>query len=514
MNRLESKIRDYLELNIEALGQDLTFIKKEFPLKNPNGAGGSIDLLALDPLGHYVIIELKRSDQAARAALHELTKYAALSRSQMGLRRDQLRVLLVSTEWHELAVPFSEYLDICAIPTEGIEIVVDSNGVVLSAKPFVPLDIAEPLSVSRSQDLVLFAKVVDRDIAFPRVVSAAKSASLSDFAVFFLDYRGANTQIIYPCGIYLVFSSPLQSLDASTISDLKSKANWDDDLDEPDENFLVNFRNHLGDLGDESGIGYPEKLAKIESDGWLVTVAHRAGRYARNLALVPDHVLIGDAKKTEGGAAYYFRRITSPKYAPGWKKMKSDVGLVLLGDTKWIQLFSAILDEIELQRPSATVSISIYNLANIVFGLAKLFRFGDVGYLPTLQVVVEDTHDTTIYFGDIGWNGQLTTLSGHQWIRECFGSEGEFMINQHFGHTFEVEELARRRIGLCSRIVEVRYAGSAHEQAQIIDMKAKKVRRTSMTDSKLRPISDFHDQNLAFGHSLVQWAGAATTGWV
>lgn len=514
MNRLENKIRDFLALNIEILGKNLTIVDKEFPLKNPDGAGGSIDLLAKDQFGHFVIIELKRSDQAARAALHELAKYTALLRSQMGLRRDQLRVMLVSTEWHELAVPFSEYLEVCVVPTEGVQIAVDPQGVVLSTAPFKPIDISEPLSLSRMQDIVLFESEADRNCALAKFVSSAAQALLSDFSVFNLDYSGGNKQVIYPYGLYLVFSSPLEGLDGSDAATLKGEIDWDDDLEELDENFLVEFRRCLGPLGDESGIGYPEKLAKIESDGWRVTVVHRAGRYAGNTALVPDDALILEAKKTEGGAAFYYARVASPKFGPGWGKVKTDIKLVLLGDAKWTRIVLALLDEIEKKHPSATVSISVYNLANIVFGLVKYFRFGDQSYLPTLQLVVEDIGETNIYFGGLAWTGQLTRMSGSEWIRECFESEDNYMLRQHFGETFEVDDMAKRKLGLQSFVVEVRGAGAVAEEAFIVDWKSKSLCRSKMSNAKFRSLSDFHRENQGFGQSLVVWAGTVATGWV
>lgn len=514
MNMLESKIRDFLALNIEILGKNLTLVDKEFALKNPDGAGGSIDLLAKDQFGHFVIIELKRSDQAARAALHELAKYTALLRSQMGLRRDQLRVMLVSTEWHELAVPFSDYLEVCVVPTEGVQITVDARGAVLSTVPFKPIDISEPLSLSRMQDIVLFESEADRNRALVKFVSAAAQALLSDFSVFNLDYSGAKRQVIYPYGLYLVFSSPLEGLDGADAAILKRKIDWDDELEELDENFLVEFRRCLGPLGDESGIGYPEKLAKIESDGWRVAVVHRAGRYASNTALVPDDALILEAKKTEGGAAFYFARVASPKFAPGWEKVKTDIKLVLLGDAKWTRIVIALLDEIGIKHPSATVSISLYNLANIVFGLTKFFRYGEQSYLPTLQIVVEDIEETNIYFGALAWTGQVTRVSGLDWIRECFESEDKYMLRQHFGETFEVDDVAKRKLGLQSFVVEIRRAGSVTEEAFIVDCKSRNLSRSKMASAKLRPLSDFHRENQDFGQSLVVWAGAVTTGWV
>src|SRR5439155_21858295 len=112
--RLEDKIRDFLAEHLELLEAGLVLVEKEYRLPNPLGAGGKIDLVARDPFGHIVIIEIKRSDQAARQALNEVHKYTALFRTLQGLDETRVRVMVVSTEWHELLVPFSEYAETAA----------------------------------------------------------------------------------------------------------------------------------------------------------------------------------------------------------------------------------------------------------------------------------------------------------------------------------------------------------------------------------------------------------------
>ena len=66
----ESALRDHLAANLHLIGDGLSLIDKEFPLSSEHGADGAIDILAADALGHFVIIEVKRSNATARADIH------------------------------------------------------------------------------------------------------------------------------------------------------------------------------------------------------------------------------------------------------------------------------------------------------------------------------------------------------------------------------------------------------------------------------------------------------------
>ncbi len=75
---------------------------------------------------------------------------------------------------------------------------------------------------------------------------------------------------------------------------------------------------------------------------------------------------------------------------------------MLLGDRDWSQLFDEILDDVESQRPNATVSVQAYNLANIVISLAKLFGRRDAAYMPMFQMLVTYKDEVDIYIGALG----------------------------------------------------------------------------------------------------------------
>lgn len=153
MANFEAKIRDYLALNLNLIEMGLSLIEKEFYLRNTFGANGHIDILAKDLFGNYVVIEIKRSEQAARQALHELFKYVSILHRQLGVIQSRIRVMLVSTTWDELTLPFSEFLEIMPYHVEGIKITATIHGQVTSAVKFSPVALNGALSISRCQNI-------------------------------------------------------------------------------------------------------------------------------------------------------------------------------------------------------------------------------------------------------------------------------------------------------------------------------------------------------------------------
>lgn len=513
-NQLEARIRDYLAENLTLIEPGLVLVKKEFQLVNPFGAGGSIDILAKDKLGHFVVIEIKRSDQAARAALHELTKYVALLKSTLGIRTEQIRALLLSTEWNELAVPFSEYQKICEVPTGGWFLTVQSDGVVTKVELFTPIEIDRPLSISRQQDLFLFVDSENRDSSISGIVESAERSALKDFAIFIVDYEGMNKTVIYPHGAYLVFSSPLEGLSPDAAAAVKSSITWEEELDDQDENFLVALMDKININHDTCEIGYPEKLVSMACSGWNVSVAHRAGRYSSNNLLLSDDQLIAEAKKEEGGASYYLDRTVSPRYIPSWEKFKNDAKLVFLGNEAWSEIFFEIIGEIEKTQKQATVSVHLYNPENIVFSLAKLCSKEDYSYMPSFQLVITLEDEAMLHLGHVVWNGNRISMRGKEWIDKAYGSMDEYMCMQVYGDQFEKDDFACALLGLSSVVLEVKRPGAQTEEITVLSLNNGRQVRTPIAVFQQRTIEDFYAENEIFRASLVSDVGSFSAAWV
>lgn len=186
-DRLEDRIRDFLASRLDLLEPGLTFFAKEYRLASPDGAGGRVDIVAKDRFGQFVVIEIKRNDREARQAVHEIHKYAALFRIAHGLDHTSVRIMVVSTAWHELRLALSEYSAASPYTVEGFAIDVDTSGTVLRAEHLALVPLNGTIEFSREQAVYLFQNQGARDRAISVLTDAVQAAHVADFIVLAID---------------------------------------------------------------------------------------------------------------------------------------------------------------------------------------------------------------------------------------------------------------------------------------------------------------------------------------
>lgn len=505
MTAKESLIRDRLAVNLGVLDVRLRLVCKELPLPNAHGAGGFIDIMAKDELGHNVIIEIKRSDQAARAALHELTKYVALLKSELGVLKAHLRAILVSTDWHELRIPFSEYLRVCEIPVEGYEIQVDNLGNVTSAKKFIPLPLEEPAAISHEQFIYFFKKKAARDAVVDQISADRTAHEKCDFTILRGDYGGSRATV-YEYALYIAFS-PCAALEYA--NGQNDELDLDDDWDQSDAAQLDRLLDLLPSTRDAAEIGMPEKLKAMLSNGWHVDVAYRSGRFRKNSLVMTDDDVLQDVQKTGGGAHYYLYSTASPRYAPSWKKMREDCLGALNSNASWLAMIGRVLDGVEKEEKEATVSLSIFCPGNSVASLVKLYQ-GELEYLPSFELIVSANNLARTYLGGVGWDGRLVTASAQSWLKQAYGSLEEFMHKQHFHLLGKEDEEACGLLGLKYFMVLLDPADKTDSDL-FVDAAGQRTPRRSVS---LRSILDFAVSNSKFGRQLVEVIGSSSVGLV
>ena len=200
----EGQLRDELSKRLELLEPGLALRSVEYRLPSPQGASGSIDILATDRYAASVIIEIKRSNQTARQALHELHKYAALIKYDHGLRDSQIRCLIVSTEWHELLVPFSEFSRTAPWTIDGYRLFLTDAGIPDHAEKVVPITAPTELRLCPEHSIYLFREQNRRDEAVPVLLKLLSDHNLPEYLLLKLDIKKRRFEGTCDFALYLI----------------------------------------------------------------------------------------------------------------------------------------------------------------------------------------------------------------------------------------------------------------------------------------------------------------------
>lgn len=504
-DRLEDRIRDFLGEHLGLLDVGLQLVEKEYRLPNPLGAAGKIDLVAKDSFGHIVIIEIKRSDQAARQALNEVHKYTALFRTLQGLDETRVRVIVVSTEWHELLLPLSEYAQTAKYTVDGIAITASADGTVTSAEKISFAERGTPLTLARAQAIYLFSRRERRDQNVSALRRAIQENGIEDYVLFFCDYVGANQAVIYRHAIYLAFVSPLSYVRGPALAELQKRIEWEDDLDLPDENFVCAVNKAFVGNWDDFEIGYPEKLATLRAD-WDVSIGIREGRLKQDGSLLTDSDLLGLALAVEGGSPIYLAKLSSPRFSAAWQQLRNDIGPVLGYNHTWEQVVPLFLDETQSTSPHASVSITIYNPGNLPMSLFSLSK-GDSTKCPYLEIAVDHQEGQVaqLLVSILSWDGTSVYDSPAKMIERIYGSFSEWATATHFHETRLSEDEAMRVHGLSTPLVEVRYEDGRPQGIVELSEQGGALSRSEFSPGKYCGVSDFVAANRRYLESLQEF---------
>ncbi|PKU21489.1 hypothetical protein CWS72_26530 [Telmatospirillum siberiense] len=359
----ETIIRDRLAADLSMLEPGLTLVATEFQLSNPDGAGGRIDVLARDEFKNFVIIEIKRSDAAARQALHEVIKYASILMRDQGIKPTHLRVIIVSTDWHELRKPFSEYLERPVCHTTGYKIRVDPTGKITHSERLKPLALAAPIEFSPTQMIYLYESPTVREYALPRAYDAMNAVGASDHVLIRCNYQGSNPQIIFPYGIYMVIATQ------PVIDDDDDDHFWGTAEDRLWQKFTK-----LEVPRDTAESGGRDCLAQMLQSGWRVEVAARSGRFEKSKGILTDDDLLDSLVNFDDASQFWMCAQATPRFDEQWTEFRRHLDAILAGNALWRGVAARLLDEIAARDPEAKISVNVYNLADTAQMLDGLVR--------------------------------------------------------------------------------------------------------------------------------------------
>lgn len=512
----ERVIRDSLAQDLSILESGLRLLQVELHLKNPDGASGSIDIFAQDRYDQKVIIELKRSDQSARQALHEVLKYVELLKRHKGLTDSDLRVMIVSTTWHELLIPFSSFKRDASFPVEGYRIITSPDGKVLNASRVTPLNRPEVLAFPRDHGIFLYSKENDRDQSAKKISEELIEKGVPDHVLFSINYKGELKHLPYKFGVYVAIAEK-ETEDAKTfLEDKEVLEDYLEDLagsDLPEGEFWKStYIDHvLGEVCmycDEFQIGNPEKAKSISQD-WTLQSVTRTGRWDKTVDIYSNEELWESLYFLKGGNTISFERSGSPKFKKRWQEMKMGAEQSLLGCSKWENFYLPYLDKIEKKDSESDVQVEIYTHFDLLMAMYKKIAEDDFRYFPRMQLMVQNkaAKETRWIFSAPAWNGEKPRVDIETLVEEAYGKIDRYQTSNIFGEHYLYFEQMLNACNLTLPIYELARRWGEDEEVSELVIRDGRIRKRPI---KFHPqpfdtMPDFFELNPEFCERLLEF---------
>lgn len=445
----ESELRDLIAGDIGRLKPGLTLLRKEQYIPGGHGTKGFIDLYAKDERERHVLIELKRSNAAARQAIHEVHKYVEQVKWHFGAKNSEIHVIIASTEWDELLVPFSRLCGDAGFSVEGLRITVTEDGGGFAAEPVTPLPIVEGRfiapwhhvywykdgasflsGIASIQDFYRRKGIDDYIIAlFYRPDSSTPEERLAAFrarvaslvGVEASELAGSLPEAEIPVYEYIAYAA-LQMLSREKCMEIISR----------DESLLEEVRETLPSMEEDEAlcclhenveavepvppcdyyeIGYPAKFgAFYEMDGCTPFGILRHGVFSRNDVL-SDGVLYAELQGEDGSTGQKLKRTVAMGNTAYVKNLKEDIAAALESNRVWRNHLLRIIEEIEEEFPASEIEISVFNPCTGIFTMYyALTRKAGFLFLPSYRVLVKNPEETRLYFGALEAGGPAMTF--------------------------------------------------------------------------------------------------------
>lgn len=452
--KIEDSIRDSLAIRLDLFSDDLELVGKNFHIKKTDLTGDRyIDILCATK-SKYIIIELKRTNQAARQALHEVCKYIEGIMSEKGVKKSEVEAYIVSTEWDELLIPFSLFVSEVDFVIKGYSLDVDDNYAPYRVQEVIPIDIVEGRFFSRFQDLRMFIDYSFLDINIGDYFTLNKSRGFDDFVIIVFDipkeYNDAcRNQFIKAMqqvganenscnGFDLIEMSKkipdythalyggFKTCSIDHYKKVLNKNLWNkidaednsDDIEFYEEKAVYNISDSV--KCDHLEISYPAKLLKMLEQGWTVQRVVRSGCFESNHILSDETIiseLCGD--RGTGGIHYLLEGNLNDKST--LSELKYDLNSKIFGDKTWISHINFILSYYSKSSDrDLRFKIDFLMPNNFLIGVYYQIMAGGINestpfYIPNYCLRIDEYSDDIfldrkIYAGHISYNGKISSF--------------------------------------------------------------------------------------------------------
>lgn len=358
----ENEIRDVLARRLNVIEADLVLVDVNFHLQNAEGTRGFVDILARDTTEMLVVIELKRSDSAAREALHEVGKYMELLSREKGIPSSNIRAIIVSTEWNELLVPFSYYASKEDFPITGYELFVDVDGVTpIHTTKVTPLVPPGERVLTRSQRLIASRNAASVNSVWTTVSKTLTALGVSDFVGEVITRHTedeTSTQIVLTLGTIIWNELRLAAIEVLE----KDWATCDMEFDGyPSEELAldatqISNRALLFEYCDPDRVSSLKDAHRWEHFAWL-----RSGVFEDERLFPSEHLESHTMGWKKGLSDSRLSATVRPANKAQWSEFRENVDLVLGANHGWKTIINRWMDEKLPEFQDGIVQAHIYN---------------------------------------------------------------------------------------------------------------------------------------------------------
>lgn len=455
----EYAFRDHVAGNLAELEDGLTLIKKEYEIENRDGADGRLDILALDTLDHVVVIELKRSDNSARATLHELSKYITLLIQRDRVPREMIRCIVVSTNWNELLLPLSYFATTAGVHIRALNAVRKDDGTLgYREKVLVPIRVLPQFSPEIS--IYQYLSEEDREAHLAHVRVRANRMPFVRLALMLLDRKDERASDIVPyrsvACIWRVSEADQEKLEQVTgnrVGWLEPYAfpGWEAECDTQfwlaSENAPgVHFSTAEEERGTAEKIGamlVRYKLAAVERFGdWPgLEVVNSDEKILKQLEAVSNLVSAGRTNR------YTFDAKVSPRFAPSWNQAVAGFLEFISFDGTWAREAERYITEVS--DPDLTVRLCAFDNRHFFYAIHQALNHPDAE-LSTFEIVVEKCGKMVEGLrGSWAWDGMTCPSNAGKSIERIYGSVSWAVLALFSAADNQRYELAYRIHGFC-----------------------------------------------------------------
>lgn len=439
----EAALRDLLASQIAALEEGLVVLNTEGYIPSTIGTRSFIDILAKDARGRWVLIELKRSDAASREAIHEIYKYVEAVKGHLGARDDEIRAIIVSTEWKELLVPFSRFVCDTSISVSGVRISVSGLDKAITAESVQPLELTSGRVLSPWHEISLYLSEERLAEGIASYDASCKAKGIHDYVMVELKAPEGfyESSVLATAASLHGIRGGIGQLAEEEIADVAGKMDRLDHMiyfvpqlqtaeeylemirPDPDQyeeakefpdhmegdELLCSLQGYALDASpkvdrDRFEIGYPAKFRSklLADEAWTITKVHRRGAFARNTVLT-DETILGEIEGDAGTSGRGLKRTIRLSDKAEFAQLLKDVDEALPNNPVWAGMVRAQLEEARTDFPGGTAKSSIFSPST---GLMTIFfaatQETGISYVPSYTILIRDDADVCrAYVGEL-----------------------------------------------------------------------------------------------------------------